>query len=412
MGSMTRREFVAQAAGALSAMAIVPELSASPLCAAAGMRVGLVGVGRQGRAIATELERIEGVAIAAYCDVDEPRRQWGTRRAADAKAFADHGAMLDAMKDLDAVVVATPTHRHTQVVLDSLRAGKHVYCEAPLAHTVEDCVAIANAAGKSGRVVHVGFEGRSNPVYKLARTFFRTDAARDPVSAETHAFQKNSWRVPGADAAREKELNWRLDPAVSLGLPGEVCAHQLDVVRWFMGSNPASARGGGSVRLHQDGRTIHDTISGDVVLANGVRVVVGASLANSYGGRYEVLRGTNAAMKLAWTHGWMFKEADAPTQGWEVYANRQQFHNDEGITLIADATKLASQGKLKEGVGLPFSPLYYALADFVRSVTEKKPSACDAGVGAASTIVAIALAKAVQSGQEAPVDAKALASLG
>jgi hypothetical protein len=49
----------------------------------------------------------------------------------------------------------------------------------------------------------------------------------------------------------------------------------------------------------------------------------------------------------------MFKEADAPTQGWEVYANRQQFHNDEGITLIAGATKLAEQGKLKEGVGLP-----------------------------------------------------------
>jgi hypothetical protein len=78
-----------------------------------------------------------------------------------------------------------------------------------------------------------------------------------------------------------------------------------------------------------------------------------ATLANSYEGMHELLRGKNASIKLAWTHGWMFKEADAPTQGWEVYANRQQFHNDEGITLIAGATKLAEQGKLKAGVGLP-----------------------------------------------------------
>ena len=68
--------------------------------------------------------------------------------------------------------------------------------------------------------------------------------------------------------------------------------------------------------------------------------------------------GSNASIKLAWTAGWMFKEADAPTQGWEVYANRQQYFNDEGITLIADATKLASQGKLKEGIGLQNDSIY------------------------------------------------------
>ena len=73
---------------------------------------------------------------------------------------------------------------------------------------------------------------------------------------------------------------------------------------------------------------------------------------------------------MAWSHGWMFKEADAPTQGWEVYANRQQFHNDEGITLIADATKLASQGKLKQGVGLPHDSLYYSLFDFLKAISE------------------------------------------
>jgi hypothetical protein len=95
----------------------------------------------------------------------------------------------------------------------------------------------------------------------------------------------------------------------------------------------------------------------------------------------------------------MFKEADAPTQGWEVYANRQQFHNDEGITLIADATKLASQGKLKDGVGLPNSSLYYALWDFADAIANNKQPACDAQAGAQTSIIAIKAAQAITSGE-------------
>ena len=90
-----------------------------------------------------------------------------------------------------------------------------------------------------------------------------------------------------------------------------------------------------------------DTVWCDLTFPEGVHLQYSATLANSYAGRYEVFHGSNSAIKLAWTAGWMFKEAGAPTQGWEVYANRQQFHNDEGITLIADATQLAAQDKLK-----------------------------------------------------------------
>jgi hypothetical protein len=100
----------------------------------------------------------------------------------------------------------------------------------------------------------------------------------------------------------------------------------------------------------------------------------------------------------------MFKEADAPTQGWEVYANRQMFHNEEGITLIADATKLASQGKLKEGVGLPNPPLYYALADFLSAAGSGSSPACTAADGLRATIVAIHAARAVATETEQAID--------
>lgn len=412
MLNTNRREFIIQSAGALTAAAILPGLGLGAYRPAAPVSIGLIGSGRQGRLILAELAKFEQVKIAGVCDTDASRRESGSKRAAGSEAFADHRAMLDNLKDLTAAVIATPTHLHKQIALDCLAAGKHVYCEAPLAHTPEDCRAIADAAASASKQVFAcGFEGRSNPIYKLARTFFRSDAVRDFVSAEAQSFKKETWRFPappGSDSARERAENWRLDPEVSLGLAGEVGAHQFDVVHWYLNRLPTSVFGSGAVLAQPDGREVADSVHCDFGFEGGGRFAYTASIGNSYGGRFEVLRGTNAAIKLAWTHGWMFKEADAPTQGWEVYANRQQFFNDEGITLIADATKLAAQGNLKEGVGLPQKSLYYALADFLMSVTEGKPVSCDAAAGARSTIVAIMANRAVAKGEVVRIDPSAL----
>jgi predicted dehydrogenase len=406
MTGRTRREFLIQSAGALGAMAILPDLSAAAPRRHAPLKVGLIGAGRQGRAIVVELQKIDGLTIAAMCDTDESRLNAGVRRAPGAQPYPDHRALLD-NKDVQAVFIATPTHQHTAIALDAIAAGKHVYCEAPLAHTVDDCRRLAAAAATARTTFAVGLEGRSNPVYQLARTFYRSDSVREPVAIEAQNYQKTSWRFAASGPDREKEVNWRLDPQVSLGLAGELGVHQFDVMHWYTDKYPQSVRGGGAVRAYDDGRTIADTARCELVFPAGGGGLVGAwnaSLGNSYGGRFEVFRGVNAAIKLAWSHGWMFKEADAPTQGWEVYANRQQFHNDEGITLIAGATKLAEQGKLKEGVGLPHPSLFYALSDFVKAASEGGHVACDAAAGARSTIVAILAARAVAEGASVQID--------
>lgn len=405
MNDLDRRMFLKASAGAAAVVALMPELSlASSLFAADPLNIALIGAGRQGRAILTELQKISAAKVIAVCDTDDSRLQSGLRRTQNAEGFSDYRAMLDKKKDVQAVVIATPTHLHKTPALDAIAAGKHVYCEGPIAHTAEDAKAIAQAAARVKTAFAVGHEGRSNPVYKLARTFFKTDAFRDLVSMYAQHHQKNSWRVSASDPARDKEVNWRLDPAVSLGLAGELGSHQLDVYHWWLGAYPKSVRGSGSIRAYKDdGRKLADTVACDFAFPDGARLHYQATLANSYLGRHEAFFGSNSAFKMAWTHGWMFKEADAPTQGWEVYANRQQFHNDEGITLIADATKLASQGKLKEGVGLPNSPLYYALEEFLRSALESKPVACSAEEGAKAAIVAIAASKAVAEGSEVAI---------
>lgn len=405
MPTLDRREFLAGAAGSLAALAILPDILPAAPRSADPLLLAVIGAGRQGLAAVTELQKLDACRIAGVCDLDQGRIDRAMRRLQGAEGFTDYRRLLDTRKDIGGVIIATPTHEHKEIALAALAAGKHVYCETPLAHTPEDCRAIAMAARNAGSSIFAaGFEGRSNPVYKLARSFFRSDSVRDLITMRAQHHMKNSWRVPANTPERERAFNWRLDKELSIGLAGELGSHQFDVIHWYRSAYPAKIRGSGGVRFHHDGREVADTVRVDLEFADGVVLQYDATLANSFEGRYELFCGSNASIKLGWSHGWMFKEADAPTQGWEVYANRQQFHNDEGITLIAGATKLAEQGKLKEGVGLPHSPLYYALADFLTSVIESQPPACSAEEALRSTIVGILANQAVRTGQTISID--------
>ena len=407
-----RRRFLVQTAGALGTFALVPDLSARRSARQpaehAPLRCGLIGAGRQGRAILTDLAKLEGVQVTAVADPVESRLRSGLRRAKGAQGYADERALLE-QAELEAVFIATPTHLHRPVAQAALEAGKHVYCEAPLAHTLEDCRALVAAARQAEGTFMTGLQARSNPIYSLARDFARSGAIRDVVSLRAQSAQKSSWRVAARDPKDEEALNWRLNPELSLGLAGELGVHQFDVFHWFLGSYPTAVRGTGSVQLHTDGRSVADTIALTLEFPGGRSLSYEASLANSFEGTHEVLRGSMGTFKLAWNAGWMFKEADAATLDWEVYANRQQFHDEEGITLIADATQLAAQGRLKQGVGLPQTPLYYALEDFVSACTQGTPPPTSAGEGLRASVVGIQARRALQSGDRIAIPADMLA---
>ncbi|NRA75864.1 MAG: Gfo/Idh/MocA family oxidoreductase [Planctomycetes bacterium] len=392
-----RRDFLIQGAGALAGMALIPGLEAMAMRAPKGYPVAIVGMGRQGRAIAAELQKL-GATIAAVCDRDEPRLRSAKRRVGEAATYSDFEQLLASESSIEAIFVATPTHLHRSIAEAAVAAGKHVYCEAPLAHTLEDARAIAAATRSSDRVFQVGLLARSNPVYSLARSFYRTEAFLKLVSMRAQNSRKTSWRQAASTAARQARLDWRLDPSVSLGLPGEWGTHQFDVIHWFTGQYPVRVSGNGGVFVWEDGRKVADTVNLVLEFPKGQCLEYQATLGNSYGGRYEVLHGVNSAFRLAWSHGWMFKEADAATQGWEVYANRQRFFNDEGITLIADATKLASQNKLKDGVGLPNDSLHYGIADFLQSCSEGIKVKTGVSEGLRATAVGIAAQRAVVEG--------------
>ena len=221
--SLDRRTFVKLGAGMVSAVALVPEASAlaAPFRSETPLSVALIGAGRQGRLLLGELKKFDFVKVDALCDVDEGRLRSGGRRAPGAATYADFRALLDKEKGVQAVFLATPTHLHAEIAEAVLASGRHLYCEAPLANTVEDAKRIARAASSAKGLCHVGLQLRANPIYKLARSFLLSGAIRDVVSLRGQYHMKTSGRVASRDPSKERFFNWMLYKESSIGLPGE-----------------------------------------------------------------------------------------------------------------------------------------------------------------------------------------------
>ena len=331
------------------------------------VKVAVIGLGAWGRDILATLARLPQAEVAAISDTYPAFLKRSARNLPNAKHVEDYRAILDD-KDITGVIVATPTHKHKDVVTAALQAGKHVYCEAPLAHTVEDARAIALAAKANPKVYfQAGLQLRADPQRYFLMDFVRSGALGPWVMVRSQWHKKQSWRATSANPDQERALNWRLDKAISPGLVGEIGLHQIDSAGWFLGTQPTAVTGFGSVRRWgDDGRKVPDTIQTIFEYPGGVQLIHDCTLANSFETAYEVFYGSDAAVLLRGNKAWLFKEVDSPLLGWEVYARKDRFGEETGIALVANATKIAAQGDNPiEDAPFTNTPLYYALENFM-----------------------------------------------
>lgn len=314
---------------------------------------GIIGLGPQGREIMTALNRLPNAPIAAICDTYAPMVKRAAQLAPNAKSYAHYQELL-ADKSVKAVFVATPTHKHREIVEAALAAGKHVYCEAPLAHTVDDARAIAAAAKKRPHLnFQTGLQRRSDPQNPFTLKYLRAGAAGSFVRARAQWAQKTSWRRSAPNPEREKELNWRLYQDTSVGLVGEEGIHLMDHMTWFLGMRPKSIQGHGGLlywNKDNDDREVFDTVQAVIEFPNKVFFTFDLCLANSFEGTYGILYGTDAAVLLRDNSAWMFKEADAPLLGWEVYCQKEDgvVYKEVGLSMRMDNTKILKEAVVNE----------------------------------------------------------------
>ncbi len=360
--------------------------------------VGVVGVGAWGREILSTLARLPAARVAAVAEPYAPFLKRAQEAAPRAQALAEWRALLD-LSEVEAVVVATPTHLHRDIALAALQAGKHVYCEAPLAATVDDARAIALGAQSGKGVFQGGLQGRSNALYRHVGNFVKTGVLGTPVLVTARWNRKDSWRRAAPTKEREAELNWRLSRPTSPGLVGEVGIHGLDLATSFLAQLPTAVTGFGTTALWSDGRTVPDTVECVFEYAKGVRVVFSGTLASSMAGAYTLFQGSNSSLMMREKRAWMIKEADSALLGWEVYARKENVLDETGIALIADATKILAAGQEPGKVGSEPSkePLHLAFEDFFRSMRRGTKSACPPLAAYQATVLALKANEAVHS---------------
>ena len=332
---------------------------------------GIIGLGPWGREIINTLATQKEGEVSAICDKYPASLKRAANLAPNAKPVDDYRKILDD-GGIKAVIVSTPTHQHREIVIAALGAGKHVYCEAPLAHTMEDARAIALAAKAAKKqVFQAGLQMRSDPQRHFLLQFIRAGAPGKPIKARAQWHKKQQWRFPSPNPEREKEINWRLRSDISSGLVSEIGIHQIDVLSWFLNGRPTAVTGFGSIVQWPDGRDVSDSVQAVFEFPGGASLNYEATLANSFDSDYEMLYGTDAAVMIRGNKAWMFKEVDAPLLGWEVYARKDSFYNETGIALVANATKLVAQGnKPVEEAPYTNTPLWYALESFLANVNQ------------------------------------------
>jgi predicted dehydrogenase len=347
------------------------------------IKLGVIGLGTWGREILNTLAVVKQADVAAICDTYAA----SVRRAASlapqqAAQTNDYRTILD-NKDIKAVVIATPSHQHKEIALAALKAGKHVYCEAPLASSIEDAKVIALAAkAAKQQVFQAGLQLRADPQRHFLVPFIRSGAIGNWLSCRAQFHKKQSWRATSPKPEREKELNWRLSKETSSGLIGELGVHPIDQATWFINAQPIAVSGFGNIALWKDGRDVPDNVQATLEFPGGVIMNYAATLANSFDGEFSMFYGTDAAVMLRESKAWLFKEVDSPLLGWEVYASKEVFYKETGIVLKANASKSVSAnagGKVQES---PFSntPLFHSLEVFLKNgidVTAKREDAIE-----------------------------------
>jgi predicted dehydrogenase len=178
MSSMNRRGFLkgtaAATAGSYAALSSF-NLMPSVLGANEQIRVAVAGINSRGGAHINDFNEIEGVKVVALCDPDKQVLEKGVAAFkrkynvgdADIRGYADVREVLD-RKDVDALVIAAPNHWHSLMTVWACQAGKHVYVEKPVSHSIWEGRKMVEAARKYNRIVQAGTQHRSCPAVQEA----------------------------------------------------------------------------------------------------------------------------------------------------------------------------------------------------------------------------------------------------
>jgi predicted dehydrogenase len=224
------------------------------------INIGVIGTGARGAGLIPFLNEIEQVTVTACCDVLPFRLEEGLQRTDNkAKGYSDYRELLKD-KSIDAVLIATPFSTHSQIAIDAVKAGKHVYCEKTLAKGYDGIQNLVNAVKKSNVIFQTGHQYHSSRLYTHVVDLIKNGKVGKIAAIECQWNRHGNWRRPVPDPSLERAINWRMYKEYSGGMAAELCSHQIDFVNWVTNSVPDKVMGVGSIDYWKDGRETNDNI--------------------------------------------------------------------------------------------------------------------------------------------------------
>jgi predicted dehydrogenase len=241
-----RRTFLKTSAAAALA-------SRSVLGANNRVAIGLIGTGSRGMRVQACFAEHPDCTFLAACDVAKDRLgAAATRMGGKLDTYGDYRRVLD-RKDIDAVMVMTPDHWHSQILVDAIAAGKDVYVEKPISNTIERAQKMVEAVHNSKQIVQVGLQQRSwdhfQDCAKVVQSgllgtithvsiVFPSGAASgpDPVQPPPPELDWEMWQGPAPHTQYQvsRQRRWRSYHAYGGGLVTDWGVHLIDIAHWFL----------------------------------------------------------------------------------------------------------------------------------------------------------------------------------
>lgn len=250
------------------------------------INIALIGSGGMGVQDTITALSVPGVKLIAACDLydgrlKEAKAKWGN----DLFTTRSYKEVLQ-RKDIDAVIVATPDHWHQQISIAAMKAGKHVYCEKPMVHSIDEGPAVIQAQKETGRVFQVGSQGVSSLGNEKAKQLLKEGAigtlnyaegfwARhsptgawqypipadaSPATVDWDTYVSNTTRRP-FDAMRF--FRWRNYMDYGTGMSGDLFVHLFSSLHFITDSfGPNKVYAAGGLRYWKDGREVPDVLLG------------------------------------------------------------------------------------------------------------------------------------------------------
>jgi predicted dehydrogenase len=288
--SLSRRDFLqagATVAGALATSKTVLLEAAAPQGNAAAsdrVRFGMIGIGMQGSGLLSGAVTLPGVECVAAADLYDGRHTLAREITANPSlpTRRRYQELLN-RKDIDCIVAAVPDHWHRRVVVDACNAGKDIYCEKPMSHTIPDGFAMVEAADKNKRIVQIGSQRVSSNLCAKARDMYHDGAIGDVEMVELTLGRNDptgAWEYPPPFDLSPETLDWdtwlndapkvpfnkyhfarwRCWKNYGTGVAGDLMVHLISGMLFTLGWNeaPRSAQAMGGIFRWKDGRDMPD----------------------------------------------------------------------------------------------------------------------------------------------------------